>query len=89
MMTLFDYFTHKAPQARKKKQPGSKPFSGKLDMRGTKICPGCPAGVTKKAPELPAMTLPDATTVRETTKVVTLVNMDDYRRKPKGPKGLF
>lgn len=86
-MNLFDYFTHK-PQAPQKKN-GGKHFTGKLAPKGQKLCPGCPPGVSKQAPELPAMTLPDARKERETTKIVTLINMKDYRKTPKGPKGLF
>jgi hypothetical protein len=83
MPNLFDIFMHKPGGM------GKTPHRGRVAPRDVKICPGCPPPLTKEAPKLPDMKLPDPDDRRESTKVVTLVNMGDYRKKPKGPKGLF
>lgn len=96
MPNLFDIFSRNRGKKdaalarhRKYKGPG-------LAVSGQKICPGCPkpsAGNTTP-PELPKIVLPKPgrDMSGNDTKVVSIVNMRDFSRRPGGgkkPDGLF
>ena len=88
MPNLWDMFQFKPGSSKATKTQKNKKFNGKLSFKNEKICPGCPPRL-EKGPELPAIVLPDAYTAKNDSKIVTLVNLNDYKKKPKGPKGLF
>lgn len=76
MQNLFDFFSGKKT---------SRDKSRRNRPTGTKLCPGCPANVTPKSLNLPAMKLPDAQKQKTSSdnKVVSVVNMGDYRKNHK------
>jgi len=88
MPNLWDMFQFKPGSSKATNTKKNKKFNGKLSFKNEKICPGCPPRL-EKSPEFPAIVLPDASTAKNDSKIVTLVNLNDYKKKPKGPKGLF
>ncbi len=85
MPSLWDMFTFKPGNPKKK--VGTKIFNGKLSPKNEKICPGCPSKLVE--PIKSNLILPDPSDPKNDTKVVNIVNLKDFKKKPKGPGSLF
>lgn len=90
MPSLFDMF--KGHRSTPRKPRSHRIFTGKLDMPGEVICPGCPDKLPQEPPQLPKMILPQPghDSKGNETKTVSIVDMGQFKKNtPKGPKGLF
>ena len=84
MLNLFDFFSGN----RKSRKPGQQ-----RKLSNTRLCPGCPANVQPTQLDLPKIKLPEARknapTASTDTKVVSVVNMSDYKKNHRPDNTLF